>query len=161
MNSEHDLSAIAKELIYKRRLVDADMLRKRLSELKVAEYLALNAVFEADREGVFGGRTYLKDLADELGFSMRKTSKTVAALRDKGLLLWEHDGDGTDGTYVLITEDGEEMIRRQNERFNEYCDRVVERFGKEDMIKLLHMLKELETCMSAELEETEDATDDE
>ena len=38
-----------------------------------------------------------------------------------------------------------------------YYEKVIERFGRENMIGLLQMMKQLETIMSSEMEEMEEA----
>ena len=152
---------ITHELIYQRFLVSNEHLRRYLTDLTVEQFLVLDLVSKKDKDDpVYAGRTYLNDLSETLRISIHKTSKIVASLRDRGLVTWSHDGDGADGTYVLITEQGTSLIKKQEKRFNDYYERVIKKYGQENMVKLLQMMKELETVMSSELEETEDITDE-
>ncbi|MGN0315613.1 MAG: hypothetical protein ACI4EG_12625 [Fusicatenibacter sp.] len=43
--------------------------------------------------------------------TMRQTSKMVEKLKDRGLVLWTYDGNGSEGTYVTVTETGEKLFR--------------------------------------------------
>ena len=92
--------------------------------------------------------------------SIRQTSKMIAELRDRGLVLWSHDGTGKDGTYVSITENGKERIKIQEEIIKNYYGRVIEKYGKENLIQLLHLMKQLDTIMCSELEEFEEGGED-
>ena len=74
--------------------------------------------------------------------------------------MWSHDGNGSEGTYVTITEAGEKLLEQQQVLFKDYYGRVIKKFGKENLIQLLNMMKQLETVMSSELEEMEEQEDD-
>ena len=88
--------------------------------------------------------------------TMRQTSKMVGELQDRGLLQWSHDGNGSEGTYVTITELGQELLERQETMLKNYYGRVIEKYGKENLILLLQMMKQLESVMSSELEGGQD-----
>ena len=88
--------------------------------------------------------------------SMRQTSKMVGDLRDRGLVTWSHDGNGKDGTYVTITDNGKTLLEKQEEIVKKFYGRVIDSFGKENLIRLLHQMKELETVMTREIEQMEE-----
>ena len=154
MTNEYD--RIIDQLIYSRHAMSTGTLLKKFTELSTSQYLALRVISHADSNSIYEGRTYIKDLADEMNLSIRKTSKTVRSLRDKGLVMWGHDGDGTEGTYTFVTEDGAAFIRDREEQVKEYFTNVIDKFGIEDMKTLIKMLKELETVMNGELEEDDE-----
>ena len=85
--------------------------------------------------------------------SIRKTSKTVRDLRDRGYVKWSHDGNGTDGTYVTITDAGAKQLHDQETIIKDFYGNVINKFGKENMINLLILMKELDTVMESEIEE--------
>lgn len=87
--------------------------------------------------------------------SMRQTSNMIGKLRDKGLVIWSHDGNGSDGTYVVITDTGRKKMEEQENILKKYYGNVIEKYGKEKMIQLLQLMKELETIMSSEIEKME------
>ena len=89
--------------------------------------------------------------------TVRQTSRMAGELRDRGLILWSHDGNGSEGTYVTITDNGKKLLQAQEEILKKYYEKVIERFGRENMIGLLQMMKQLETIMSSEMEEMEEA----
>ena len=89
----------------------------------------------------------MKDLAEKMQMTIRQTSKMVGNLRDRGLLLWSHDGNGSEGTYVTITESGKKLLKNQEQILRDYYGKVIEKYGKENV-------------MSSELERMEDACEE-
>lgn len=77
----------------------------------------------------------------------------IRGLRDRGLVSWSHDGDGSEGTYITVTESGLGLIERQEAVLKDYYRRVIEKFGAENMIAFLNQMKSLEEIMDAELKE--------
>ena len=69
--------------------------------------------------------------------------------------MWEHDGDGAEGTYVMLTEDGINFLLEKESEMYDFSVKVIDRFGKEDMKKMLRLIKEFETVLSTELEKEE------
>ena len=98
----------------------------------------------------------MKDLAESLRLSMRQTSQMAGELKDRGLVTWSHDGDGSAGTYLSITDSGRELIAKNEEILKEYYGKVIDKYGREDMIQLLQMMKRLETVMQSEFEDMEE-----
>ena len=93
--------------------------------------------------------------------TIRQTSKMMSDLKDRGLILWSHDGDGSEGTYVTITETGEKLLSEQEQVLKKYYGNVSEKFGKQNLLSLLQLMKQLETVMSSEIEEMEAISEDE
>lgn len=161
-----DIVQLTNEFIYQRYLMNDNHIRQYFKELNIPEYIALNIISESSSgEGVNSGKTYLKDLSDKMQVPIRKISKIIGTLRDRGLVSWSFDGTGDEGTYVLITELGNNLIANQEQTLRDYYGRVIEQYGVENMRKLLKLMKELEAIMSKELKETgvmsdADQTDD-
>lgn len=154
--AKDDITKLSNELTYRRYLMNKGQLRKLFKELDVSEYIALHCISTTNEtSSIYSGRTYLKELADKMQLTIRQTSKMVANLRDKGLLKWSHDGNGSEGTYVTITEMGQKLFREQEITLKDYYGRVIEKYGKENLILLLQLMKQLETVMSSEMEEAE------
>lgn len=154
--AKDDITKLSNELTYRRYLMNKGQLRKLFKELDVPEYIALHCISATNEtSSIYSGRTYLKELADKMQLTIRQTSKMVANLRDKGLLKWSHDGNGSEGTYVTITEMGQKLFREQEITLKDYYGRVIEKYGKENLILLLQLMKQLETVMSSEMEESE------
>lgn len=153
MGKDPEVLNLANELALRRYLFNKEQGKRILS---APDYIALHIIRETQKaEEIYAGRTYLKDLAEKMQLSMRQISKMAGSLKERGLIIWSHDGNGSEGTYVTITETGEKLLIRQENMLREYYGRVIERYGKDNLIQLLRMMKQLETVMGSELEGTE------
>lgn len=158
-DKENVVIPLTKEWIYHRYLLSRDKLHHLLKTLSLEEYIALQQILNiGDENSIYGGRVYLHDLADKMQLSMKGTSTMVKKLQDRGCVAWSHDGDGSEGTYVTITETGVKLIRDHDEKVHKYFGNVIHRFGEENMMQLLNLMKQFEAVMSSEAEE-EDGDD--
>lgn len=156
MIEKDDVTRLSNELTYRRYMMDKDQIRKLFRELSVPEYLALHSISATNETSeIYSGRTYLKELADRMQLTIRQTSKMVGSLKDRGLLSWSHDGNGSEGTYVTITNMGQKLLNEQEEILKNFYGRVIQKFGKENLILLLQLMKQLETVMGSEMEGVE------
>ncbi len=150
-----DIIKLSNELTYQRHLFNREYRKDVFMKMSIPEYIALQYIALEEASNIYSGRTYLKDLADKLQMTMRQTSKMVEKLRDDGYVVWSHDGNGSAGTYVTITDSGQAMLQSQEEILKKYYGRVFEKFGKDNLILLLQLMKQLETVMSSEMENLE------
>ena len=156
-----DIMKLSNELTYQRHLFNREYRKDIFMKMSIPEYIALQYIAMEETSSIYSGRTYLKDLADKLQMTMRQVSKMVEKLRDAGYVVWSHDGNGSEGTYVTITESGQRMLKSQEEILKEYYGKVFETFGKDNLIQLLSLMKQLETVMRSEMEKLEgDKNDD-
>ena len=154
---KNEIGVLSNELTYRHYLMNKGKVRELFRKMSMPEYLALHIIaVESKASGVYSGRTYLKDLSEKMELTIHQTSKMIGDLRDRGLILWAHDGDGSEGTYVTITETGENLLSEQETLLKEYYGKVISKFGKQNLIELLRLMKQLETVMSSELEEMEE-----
>ncbi len=157
-----DITKLSNELMYRRYIMNKDQIRKLFKELTLSEYIALHNISTNNKTSdICSGRTYLKELADKMQLTIRQTSKMVGNLRGRGLLSWSHDGNGSEGTYVTITEMGQKLFDEQEAVLKNYYGRVIEKYGKENLVLLLQLMKQLETVMSSEMEGAEMQNEDE
>lgn len=157
-----DITQLSHELTYRRYLMNKGQTKRFFQELSIPEYIVLHIVEKNEKESeIYSGRTYLKELAEKLQLTIRQTSRMVNDMKGRGLLLWSHDGDGSEGTYVRMTDEGRAILETQEETLKKYYGKVIDKFGKENLIQLLQMMKQLETVMDAELEEMEGEIEDE
>ena len=157
MTAKEDLSVLSHEITYRGFLMNRGKIKNLFEKLSVPEYIALYSIAtEKDVSPIYGGKTYLKELSAKMELTMRQTSKMIGDLRDRGFVTWSHDGNGSEGTYVTITDSGKKLLDEQEEILKQYYGNVIENFGKEKMIQLLQLMRELETVMSSEFEEMED-----
>lgn len=149
-NNEIDVLKLSNELTIRRYLFNKEQISRVLS---APDYIALNIIRETEtNEQIYSGRTYLKDLAEKMHLSMRQISKMIGNLKERGLVVWSHDGNGSEGTYVTITESGQQLLTQQQKILEEYYGNVIDKFGKDNLIQLLNLMKQLETVMSSEVE---------
>ena len=152
-----ELEGLAHELTYRRYMMDRGKVRSLFKDIRIPEYIALYSIAQnSDNASIYGERTYLQELSEKMQLSMRQTSKMVGDLRDRGFVTWSHDGNGKDGTYVTITESGKQLLEEQEVIVKDFYERVIDSFGKENLIHLLHQMKELETVMTREIEQMEE-----
>lgn len=156
-----DIIKLSNELTYQRHLFNREYRKDVFMKMSIPEYIALQYIALEEASNIYSGRTYLKDLADKLQMTMRQTSKMVEKLRDDGYVVWSHDGNGSEGTYVTITDSGQAMLQSQEEILKKYYGKVFEKFGKDNLILLLQLMKQLETVMSSEMEKLEVEKNDE
>lgn len=154
-----EIIKLTNELMYQRHLFNHEY-RKDILKMSIPEYIALEYIALEEETGIYEGRAYLKDLADRLQMTMRQVSNMAGKLRDAGYVVWSHDGDGSEGTYVTITESGQNIIRNQEELLKSYYGHVIDKFGKDNLLQLLRLMKQLETIMSSEAENLEVESDD-
>ncbi len=155
-----DIAKLSNELTYHRYLMNKGQIHEYFVKLSIPEYIALHIIaLESEVSEIYMGRTYLKELAEKMQLTIRQTSNLIGELRDRGLVLWSHDGNGSEGTYVTITENGQKLLREQEEVLKNYYGKVIEKYGKDNMVQLLQLLKQLETVMCSTMEEME-AVDD-
>lgn len=155
--NKNELERLSHELTYRRYMMDRGKVRSLFKNIRIPEYIALYSIAQdSENSSIYGERTYLQELSEKMQLSMRQTSKMVGDLRDRGLVTWSHDGNGKDGTYVTITENGRKLLGEQELIVKEFYGRVIDSFGKENLIRLLHQMKELETVMTREIEQMEE-----
>ena len=156
MADNTDVTKLSHDLTYQRYLFNRAHIKDFFMKMSIPEYIALHhIVSEEEASDIYSGRTYLKDLSVKLQMTMRHTSKMIEKLRDMGYVLWSHDGNGSEGTYVTITDSGRKLLKEQENLLKHYYGKVFEKFGKENLIQLLQLMKQLETVMSSEMEKLE------
>ena len=129
-----DIADISNELVYRTYLINKDRIWEKLSDLSIIEY----------------DRTYFKDLSDSMKITERQVSKLTGELRDRGLILWSYEGDGSRGTYITITDAGQMLLEKNEKLLRDYFVRVIDRFGAVNVSELLRLMKQLEEIMETE-----------
>ena len=145
---------LTNELISRRYLVERNKLEGLFEYLSVPDYIVLHVMegIQSSQE-IYGDRTYLKDLAEKMQLSIHRTSQIARRLRDRGLISWSHDDNGSEGTYISMTDSARELLEKQKEKIREDFGQVIERFGRDNLIELLQLLKRLDTVIGGEFEE--------
>lgn len=154
-----DALKLGDELLTRRYLFSKIQVSKILN---VPDYIAMRIIMGTDgSEDIYEGKTYLKDISEKMQISLRQTSKMIGRLKDRGLVNWVHDGNGSNGTYVTVTASGQELFEKQEKVLKDFYGKVIEKFGVDNLVQLLNLMKQLETHMETEIEEMELIDDDE
>lgn len=147
-----NIAQLSNEITYGRYLMNKVNVKKLFQDLSVTDYIVMFLAAEPDTEHPLTARkVYLEDIAERMQIPIHQASKIVGNLRDRGLLSWSHDGNGSEGTYVMITESGRKTLEKQEQGLKEFYGRVIEKFGKEKFIRFLHMMNKLVGIMFEEL----------
>lgn len=149
---QDDLMALGNRLMHLRYSIDSDHLGLVFSEIALPDYMILLRF--ARRMGIYKLETkiYLKEICAELNLPMTRVSKMVQNLQNKGYVYWQHDEDGSEGTYIYLSENGAEKMRLQQKILEEYFSRIVDRIGYEKVSQVLDMMERLENVMEEEAE---------
>ena len=143
-----DLHSLSQEFMQRRQEIQQN---ENVTGLQLRDFLALVVIDKCRPEGAEPqDRIYLRDVSQTLGLTSRQTAAVVGGLRDKGLVAWKHDGDGSEGTYVVITDEGHTLMATRKSISEDYYSRVIARFGEENMVQLLDLIKQLGAIMKEE-----------
>ena len=146
-----DALKLGNELTTRRYLFNKVQVSKALN---VPDYIAMRIIMGTEESGdIYDGRTYLTDISDKMQITIRQASKMISGLKDRGLVKWVHDGNGSEGTYVTITESGRQLFLQQEKMIKESYEKIIEKFGEDNLVQLLNLMKQLETYMESEMEE--------
>lgn len=141
-------------------MLSKDDAKFMLKDINIAEYIVLHFMFEqTESNSIYSDRIYLSEISETLNLPIRKTAKLIREMNGKNLVSWNHDGDGKDGTYVTITEHGKTVFSETDSKLKDFYTRVLQRFGREKIIQLLQLMKEFDSVMRTELEQTGDTNE--
>lgn len=148
---EEELSVLSNELITRKYLFNKVEARRNIS---IQDYIVMHIITETHNDcSVYGGKAYLRDIAEKMNISIRNTSKLANELKEKGLIKWMHEGDGSNGTFVEITDEGRMLFEKERIRLEKFYGNVIEKFGIENLRQMLNLMKQFETVVSGELED--------
>lgn len=158
--SKEPLKNLAHEITYRRYLLSRDDARSMFRDINIAEYIVLHFMSEQiESDPIYSDRIYLSEISEKLNLPIRKTSKLIREMSGKNLISWDHDGDGKDGTYVTMTEHGKNVFEETDSRLRDFYTRVLNRIGRDKIIQLLQLMKEFDSVIRTELEQTEETNE--
>ena len=143
---KNTINKLAYDLTYQRYLLNKDKANYLFNDLSVGDYVVLHTVL------CFEDKAYLEKLGEKLNLSISKMSNVATNLKNRGLVIWSHDGDGSEGTYLTITETGLKLMDKQEDKLKNYYERVINRFGLKNTVDLIGKMTALETIMEEEME---------
>ena len=149
MKKLNDITELSNKLTYHSYILSKEQVETLFKDITVPEYIALEEI----NSSIENGKIYLSEISENMKITISKASKLARGLKDKGLVKWSHDGNGSDGTYISFTDSGILKMQTQEKILKEYYGRVAQRFGKDRLVTLLSLMSELENVMSDELDD--------
>ena len=143
---KNTINKLAYDLTYQRYLLNKDKANYLFNDLSVGDYVVLHTVL------CFEDKAYLEKIGEKLNLSISKMSNVATNLKNRGLITWSHDGDGSEGTYLTVTETGLKLMDKQEDKLKNYYERVINRFGLKNTVDLIGKMTALETIMEEEME---------
>ena len=143
---KNTINKLAYDLTYQRYLLNKDKANYLFNDLSVGDYVVLHTVL------CFEDKAYLEKIGEKLNLSISNMSNVATNLKNRGLITWSHDGDGSEGTYLTVTETGLKLMDKQEEKLKNYYERVINRFGLKNTVDLIGKMTALETIMEEEME---------
>ena len=134
--AEKDILDIASALTLHSYSIHRLGMQNLFQKMTAEDYVTLSRLVRAMQEDECD-RLYLSRLAGELGLP---------------IVLWTHDGTGSDGTYIQITDNGLALLKEQQDALARFYADVIGRFGKQRFMHLLEELDELEKTMNGQTE---------
>ncbi len=144
---DQDILTMANEMTYYSYNMRKLSGQKLFSRMTATDYVALEKLIDSV-ELEDDKKLYLQDIADTLKLPIGRVSRLVRTLRDRGLVVWTHDGNGDEGTYIQLTEKGANFAKEQQEKLRDFYTDIIEKFGRDRFKELLKQLYELEKIMS-------------
>lgn len=157
---KEELMELGNRLIHLRYSMDAEHMGIIFSDISMADYMIL--VMLSRKLGIHQpeAKVYLSEISAELNQPIPRVSKMVQNLQNKGYVYWQHDEDGSRGTYIFLSETGRELIENQQEILKDYFEKIVNQIGKEKMVQVLDLMSELDAVMVKAAEEMEEPVAD-
>jgi len=158
MRKHNNTASLLYELTLRRYLFGIDHAKGMFSELQPVEYIALHIIKKTVSEyATEDDKIYLQELSDKLDLTIYQTSKIARALQEKVLIIWSHDGDGSDGTYIRETDRGVVVMKQQDDILTKRYQCIIDEFGEEKLIRLLEDMKVLDEIIAKNItDETEE-----
>lgn len=164
MHQDEKSNALPYELTLRRYLFGKDRLQGGFDHLTPTEYIALHMIKKNAAEfATEDDKIYLQDLADQMELSIHQASKLARGLKERGLIVWSHDGDGEEGTYICETDMGAASMKLQDAILEERYKCVIDAFGYDKLVHLLSEMKRLneiiDNSFSRRAEGSDEATE--
>lgn len=128
---------------------------QRLFQKNASDEYALIWLLSKHMQDTGSEKIYLKDMVREMNLPLPKVTAIARSLQNKGLVTWTHDGNGEEGTYILLTELAVSSVRTRRQALHSYHQRVVSAFGEDRFLHLIGEIARLEEILQQEAEKVE------
>lgn len=148
-----DIIERIKDLFHQKFLSRQDTINELFQELSLMEYVLMSMTYKISiNDDCNENKVYLSTIANAMRLRVNQTSKMIKPLKDRGLLVWEHDGDGSDGTYIALTEYGLNCLHKQDQVLQELYERVIAKYGVDNAFMLLQLVQKLDQAIEEVIE---------
>ena len=154
MESDHALSDLV-QLFWQIRKTVQLSIQQADPDCPRTELAMLERLHYAIRQSGQDGAVPVSALAERLRMLPPAVSRTLRQLEDSGLVERIHDPDDHRKALVRLTETGEHIRLKAEDRMREYMHRVIDRVGEETFARMLDDLSTWEQAMQAELKREE------
>lgn len=100
-----------------------------------------NCLSNKEDENYYGMKT--SELTKDLCITKPATSKMLNAMEEKGYINRVSNKSDRRVVYVKLTNEGEEFLKDQNKKFENFTCKVVEKMGEEDTDNLIRLFGKL------------------
>ncbi len=125
---------------------------KIFSEISKGEYLHMHRIYNYTQENPESQGLRLSVIAHELGISTPAVSRMMRSLEDKGYVMRKKDIHDRRSAYLSLTNDGLSTFTHVSSNLHLLTDTVFEKFGDENISRLLELWEQLYSIMSSELD---------
>lgn len=122
-------------------------LQKLINRVDVSNYMMMWFLIQQTETPDQRQKFYLKDLSQSFGITMYVMTALARRLQEKNLVVWKHDGNGEEGTYLQVTEVGMQTATDQRKTLERYRQEIKEQFGEERFFLLMREMSALEELM--------------
>ncbi len=151
--SKNRLTDLSNEMLFSRILLDRDSLKWLFGDLLPGEYMMLVMTEKMEK-------AYLQSLNYLTQYGIPAISRMARHLKEKGYVVWTHDGDGSEGTYLMLTNSGKQQLENMEEMTTSYYARVIDQFGEDKCREFASMARRMAELLKDEMKDQEADGDD-
>ncbi|BBF43895.1 transcriptional regulator, MarR family [Lachnospiraceae bacterium KM106-2] len=93
----------------------------------------------------------VSDIAHHLNNTMPAISRMLKQLEQKNYIVRTTDANDRRSVIIKLTEEGRKVVASQTEMLDQLTNRVVERFGSDDLEELIELIKKMQTIIQEEM----------
>ena len=135
-------------------------INRLFDHVSFADYAILWFMSTYGKPGSHPDKIYLNQITERTGMPMHVVSDMVRRLNEHDLIVWTHDGNWEEGTYVQLSENGNRAIGEQIAMLESFHEGVIEEFGEDRFLHLLQEMGELEELLHRKMEEHNRGSED-
>lgn len=147
--SREELLNLSNQMVNLRSSIETNHLNLVFKKVDLIHYSLIKRICPDYQTKSDTDKIYLKEISTKLNVTIPRASKIVQELNGKGLVIWEHDKQGT---YITLPVRTLKLMSDQQELLITYFTKVIEKIGEEEFINIMENMKKLESIMEKEAE---------